>query len=178
MSKEIYLVFSYTGTLLSKCIKKITNDKYAHVSISLDDTFTNMYSFGRKHPSNPIWAGLVTENLFDGVFKNFKNSKCLIYKIEISPEQYLELEKILNIFMSEQKKYKYNFIGLFTVKTKKTFKRKYHYFCSQFVSEVLQAAHIIQLSKSPEFIKPCDLLNTNIENKIFIYEGLITDFKK
>lgn len=178
MSKEIYLIFSYTGTLLSKCIKKITHDKYAHVSISLDDTFTNMYSFGRKHPSNPIWAGLVTENLFDGVFKNFKNSRCLIYKIEISPEQYSILEEIINNFMSEQKKYKYNFIGLFTIKMNNQFKRKYHYFCSQFVSEILHESHIIKLNKSPEFIKPCDLLNINIDKKTFIYEGLITDFKK
>lgn len=176
MKKNIYLVFSFTGTLLSRIIKRITKDNYAHVSISLEDNFEKMYSFGRKHASNPIWAGLVTENLFDGVFKNFKYSQCLVYKIEITEEQYNRLEIEINKFMEEQKKYRYNFVGLIALKFNKTFKRKYHYFCSQFISELLHKSRILHLNKPPELMKPCELIN--IENKSFVFEGLITDFNE
>lgn len=174
MKRNIYLVFSFTGTLLSRIIKRTTKDSYAHVSISLEDNFEKMYSFGRKHPSNPIWAGLVTENLFEGVFKNFKNSQCLVYKIEITEEQYNQLEIELNKFMGEQNKYRYNFAGLIALKFNKTLKRKYHYFCSQFVSELLHKSEILYLNKPPELTKPCELIN--IENKIFVFEGSIKDF--
>ena len=81
--KYIYLVFSYTGSNLSNVIRLATKDTYTHVSLSLDDTFTEMYSFGRKIPNNPFIAGLVKENLYDGTFKLFTKSKCLIYKIRI-----------------------------------------------------------------------------------------------
>ena len=174
MGKNIYLVFSFTGTVLSRIIKKTTKDSYAHVSICIDGDFEKMYSFGRKHPSNPIWAGLVIENLFDGVFKNFKNSQCLIYKLTITETQFSRLQEELDKFMGEQKKYKYNFAGLITLKFNKALSRKYHYFCSQFVSELLQKSDILTLKKSPALVKPSELIN--IENKVFIFEGSISDF--
>lgn len=176
MEKEIFLVFSFTGTTLSRLIKKFTKDNYTHVSLCLNGNFQEMYSFGRKHPSNPIWAGFVTENLFDGVFKNFKNSRCLVYKITVKEEQYERLLEELCIFLNNSSKYKYNFLGLFTAKANRDFTRKYHYFCSQFVSELLLKSEILETSKSPSTIKPSEL--TEIKDKVFIFEGTVSDFSK
>lgn len=174
-TKEIYLVLSYTGTLLSKTIRYITHENYAHVSLCLEDTFRHMYSFGRKYPSNPIIAGLVTEDLFSGVFTN-KDSRCLIYKIKVTDSQYNALKSELNRFMAEQPKYKYNFAGLISLKMNKGLKRRYHYFCSQFVSEVLKNSNIADnLNKDSALIKPCDLLD--LDNKSLVYEGTILDFQ-
>ena len=61
--KEIYLVFTRTGTWLSRMICIIFRMKYPHVSISFDDSLTRMYSFGRRSPDNPFSGGLVEENL-------------------------------------------------------------------------------------------------------------------
>ena len=35
--KKIYIVLTYTGTILSKLIKKYTKDEFAHASIALDN---------------------------------------------------------------------------------------------------------------------------------------------
>ena len=52
--QDIYLVFSKTGTILSRILRNFSKTKYVHSSISLDSEFTQMYSFGRKNPYNPF----------------------------------------------------------------------------------------------------------------------------
>lgn len=173
-NKYIYLVFSNTGTLLSRCINNITKDDYVHVSISFDDTFTKMYSFGRVFPSNPIIGGLVEENLQDGVFKRFENTKCLIYKIDITEEQYKILVDELQYYFNDRRKYRYNFIGLLALQFDKTIVRDNHYFCSEFISQLLINSGIHKCDKVPQLIKPSDLLE--IENKKFVYEGLASQY--
>jgi hypothetical protein len=63
----VYLIFSKTGTWLSRALNIFSDTKYVHASISFDDSFSKMYSFGRTNPSNPFSGGFVEENLFDGV---------------------------------------------------------------------------------------------------------------
>lgn len=173
--KNIYLVFSNTGTVLSKCINFYTKDKYVHVSLSLDDSFEKMYSFGRIFPSNPFIGGLVEENLKDGVYKKFQNSQCVIYKIEVSNPQYSLLKMELKAFLKDQKKYKYSLLGLIGVMINKPIKRNNRYFCSEFVSHLLIKSNIYNSEKTPSLIKPSDLLSIN--DKEFIYEGLTYNYK-
>lgn len=173
--KKIYLVFSNTGTILSKCINYYTKDKYVHVSLSFDDTFEKMYSFGRIFPSNPFIGGLVKENLRDGVYKKFQNSQCVIYKIEVTNKQYLLLRNELNLFLQDQKKYRYSLLGLIGVVINKPIKRNNRYFCSEFISHLLIKSEIYDSDKIPSLIKPSDLLNIN--DKEFVYEGLTYNYK-
>ena len=172
--KYIYLVFSYTGSNLSNVIRFATRDTYTHVSLSLDDTFKEMYSFGRKIPNNPFIAGLVKENLYDGTFKLFTKSKCLIYKIRITDNQFIGLKHDLESHFLNKDNYKYNFLGLFLVKLRFPYKRNNYYFCSQFVSELLMNNNIFYFNKKPEFIKPSDIQKINYDD--ILYEGLVTNF--
>lgn len=173
-TKDIYLVFSCTGSTLSNFIKFFTNDTYTHVSLSLDNNFTEMYSFGRKIPKNPFFGGLIKENLYDGTYKLFPNTTCLIYKIKISNEQYLNLKYTLNKHLDNREIYRYNFLGLILVTLKFSYTRDNYYFCSQFVSELLINSDIFNFNKKPEFIKPSDIQKVNYDT--IVYEGLITDF--
>lgn len=173
--KNIYLVFSNTGTILAKCINYYTKDKYVHVSLSLDESFEKMYSFGRIYPRNPFIGGLVEENLKDGVYKNFQNSECIIYRVQVSNEQYILLKKELDLFLKDQKKYKYSLLGLLGVIMNRPIKRSNRYFCSEFVSYLLIKSNIYAPNKIPSLTKPSDLLNIN--DKEFIYEGLTYEYK-
>lgn len=173
-SKYIYLIFSKTGTWLSKTINIVTEVKYAHSSISFDDSFKEMYSFGRLNPSNPFSGGLVKESLFDGVYKKSTKSECLIYKVMVTEEQYKSLKDELERFLLEKDKYRYNFIGLFGVLLNKPLQRKYHYFCSQFVSELLLKSSIIKLNKCPALTQSTDLFSVN--NKELYYEGYVNKY--
>jgi len=85
-------MLSYTGTFLSRAIKKYTKAPYSHVSISLEQDLTNFYSFGRKISFCPLWGGFVTEELDKGVYKRFKNSECGIFELNVNEEQYFRLK--------------------------------------------------------------------------------------
>lgn len=169
--KYIYLVFSKTGTLFAKTISIFSETKYVHASISFDDSFTKMYSFGRKNPNNPFSGGLVEESFYKGVYKKFSKSQCIIYKVRITEQQYDFLKEQIEKFLKRKDKYRYNLLGLFGVLLNKPIKRRNHYFCSQFVSEILIKSDIYECNKSPELIKTSDLFSVN--NKELIYEGFI-----
>jgi hypothetical protein len=167
--KYIYLVFSKTGTWLSRALNVFSETKYVHASLSFDDNFTKMYSFGRTNPDNPFSGGFVEENLYDGVYKKFAKSECLIYRIRITEDQYTNLKDTVEGFIKDRDKYRYNFLGLFAILLNRPIKRKNHYFCSQFVSEVLIKGSVYESDKVPELVKTEDLISIN--NKDFVYEG-------
>ena len=174
-TKTIYLVFTRTGTWLSNVIYWFTSDEYVHVSISFDKTFSEMYSLGRKNPRNPFSGGLVKENIHDGVFKNFSNSKCLIYKLDVTETQFNTLKQSIDFHYNQREKYRYNFLGLLALHLNIPLKRDDYYFCSEFISELFIESGIHTTTKLPQFMKPLDLLE--IPNKEFIYEGYINEYK-
>ncbi|MGG7178812.1 hypothetical protein ACQPU1_14550 [Clostridium paraputrificum] len=169
----IYLVFSKTGTWLSRSIGVVTRSNYTHVSLSFDSNFDNMYSFGRLNPNNPFSGGLTTENLQEGVFKKSPTCQCLIYKVPITEKQLVLLKKELDYYitLNNEAKYKYNFLGLFAVLMDKPIKRKRHFFCSQFIALLLEKSSIWESPKSPELTRPTDLIL--ISDKEVLYEGLV-----
>lgn len=175
--KHIYLIFSNTGTLLSKFINLYTKDSYVHVSLSFDNKFDKMYSFGRVFPTVPFIGGLVEENLTEGVYKRFNNTKCIIYKIPVSDYKNKLLKDELKGFLLNKDKYRYNFIGLLTYTINKPLARENHYFCSEFISHLLIESKIYNTDKLPSLIRPNDLLN-EIKPKELVYEGLASDLYK
>ncbi len=172
---DIYLVFSKTGTWLSNALRVILKAKYIHVSLSFDDRFDCLYSFGRTNPNNPFSGGFVIENLRKGVYKHNPKSECIIYKFKITKEQYDQLLLELDHFKKSPKKLKYNFLGLLTAGLNIRFKRKNYYFCTQFVSQVFIDAGIFNTSKQPELFRPEDILS-NIKDYEQIFEGYIVNY--
>ena len=167
----IYLVFSKTGTWLSRILQLCIKTKYVHVSISLDDDLETMYSFGRVNPDNPFSGGFVEENFTRGVYTKSRNCECIVYRIKITEEQHRLLESEISSFLAHQESFKYNFLGLFTAGMNIKLKREKHYFCSQFVSELLIKINVLNDNNSPEMIRPTDLLT--IETKEEIFQGFV-----
>ena len=172
-TKNIYLIFSKTGTLLSQAISACTHKEYAHVSISLDSTFRKMYSFGRVIPNLPYPGGFVEENLYSGVYELFPESKCMIYKLEITEDQFNIIKESIEEFLSRKDVYKYNLLGSVTLLFNKPLEREDMYFCSQFVSELLIKCGLLDNRIDPRLVRPLDLLQ--FENKKLVYEGVIKD---
>ena len=73
-----------TGTLLSKTIRFITRYKYSHVVLSLDDSFSKLYSFGRKKVHNFLDAGFVTYGVESDFFRTFSKTECIVYEFKIT----------------------------------------------------------------------------------------------
>ena len=172
-SEYIYLVFTKTGTWLSRLISIFSDMRYPHVSLSFDSDFTQMYSFGRINPDNPFSGGFVVENLYDGVFRKTANCQCMILRVTITKKQYLSLQKNINEFSTDKDKYRYNFLGLYFAALNWPLRRENYYFCSQFISEVLKKSNVMEPDKSPELTRTDDLYA--IRNREVLYEGLINE---
>ena len=52
--KQIYILLSHSGSILSKLINIYTRKSYTHVSLGLDKDLKELYSFGRLRPYNPV----------------------------------------------------------------------------------------------------------------------------
>lgn len=169
--RYIYLIFSKTGTWLSRLISAFSDISYPHASLSFDNNFTRMYSFGRTNPNNPFSGGFVVENLHEGVFSRFSCCKCMILRVKVTEEQYQALQNYVGGFTKEKDKYRYNFLGLYGILLNLPFKRKNYYFCSQFISEALIKSKVLEHKKAPELTRTDDLYS--IKNREVLYEGFV-----
>lgn len=171
---EVFIVFSKTGTWLSQLLSKISNFKYMHSSISLSEDLSVMYSFGRINPNNPFLGGFVKESIYNGVYQFSKKNEMKVYKMTITKEQGKILEEEIAQFELQAKYYRYNFLGLMFIPFKIKYVRKHHYFCSQFISELLMKIAILDQTITPEWTSPSDLIQyLDLE---FVYEGYIHEY--
>ena len=170
---KLYIILTYTGTILSKIIKCYTGAEFCHVSIALDEQLTQMYSFGRLNPYNPFIGGFVREGVDIGTFKRFKNTEAEIYSLDLSMKQYKKLQNIIKKMRRKKYKYKFNTIGLFATAFNIKITRKNRFYCSEFVKYAIEQSRI-QLD-FPDIIKPNDF--RNIEGLSLKYKGKLRDYR-
>lgn len=173
--RKIYILLTFSGSLLSRMIKLWTKEPYSHVSVSLDMDLEELYSFGRKHPKNPLFAGFIKEDVLQGTYARFPKTECALYELDIDEVGFKRLTRELDKFKEGQKKYRYNLLGLLGVIVNRPVDREYSYFCSQFVSEVLNNSGIKLIDKPSALIEPRDF--RDCRKLRLIYEGNLNSYK-
>ncbi len=184
--KKIQIVASYTDTIPGRLIKLRTylrygngcsGANYSHISLSINSKLDEMMSFARKELDNPFNAGLIKEDIRDGMFALKQDiSKIAVMELSVTQEQYNNLSKVLDCYWENKEQYGYNFAGLITMLLcGKGANSKDKFFCSQWVATVLQESGInIFNGEDPKDIKPVDFYEV-LKNNI-VYEGLVTEY--
>ncbi len=171
-TKKIYIVLTYTGTILSKIIRIYTGAEYSHVSISLDKKLNKMYSFGRLNPYNPFIGGFVHEGIYIGTFNRFKKTKAEIYQIEVTNEQYNKIKQKIKNIEKNKDSYRFNLMGLAFAGVNHKYKRDKSFYCAEFVKYLTDEAEI-ELNL-PDVIRPIDFkTKTNLE---ILYTGSLRNY--
>lgn len=165
MSKKIYIVLTKTNTVLSRIIHLYTQTQFTHASIAFDDRLSEMYSFGRKKETNPFIGGFVHENPSSTMMSN---AKCIIFCCDVTEEQYIFMKQQVAHYQCNKNYYKYNFIGLFGVACGFRLNRENAFFCSQFVSTLLERAGLSLNGQPPCLMKPTDLANLSFLHKYYV----------
>lgn len=171
--KKVYIVLTYTGTILSRIVKLYTRKEYSHVSISLDENLENMYSFGRENPYLILPAGFVHEGVDVGTFKRFKKTKTAIYSLQVSDEQYEKLKQEIDKFNKDKENYDFNIMGLFTAMFRWNLKREKKLYCAEFVKVVLDDAGVE--TNLPNCVRPDDF--KYIEGLKLVYTGKLQNYR-
>jgi hypothetical protein len=172
MDRKLYVLLTDTGTVLTKIIKLYTKKPHNHASIVIDEHFNKVYSFGRRNPRNPFFAGFVEENIRGGIFRN---ADCAIYCITITEKQFQTLIGKINEMEEHKEDYRYNLIGLIAVMLNMEIDRKNAFFCSHFVATILKESGIdIKNQKPLSLVTPDDIKESaSLE---LIYEGKLSSY--
>jgi len=167
--KTIYIVMIKSQTVLSKIIALTTSDPYTHVSICFNKDIKKLYSFGRKNKNKMYPAGLVIENINNSFIGN--DIPYAIYSIQVSVEVFKEVKLRVELMIKNIDSYRFNTLGLFLCKFGISLKRKKHYFCSQFVSEILFRSNVILPPKPSSLMKPSDFLK--LPELTYVHKGIL-----
>lgn len=159
----------------ARLIRLLTGEPYSHTSIALDMELNEMYSFARKHIYNPFNSGFVDEHIETGVFGKDKNVFCSVYAIPVTEQQYQRIQQEIRRFINNRDVYNYNYIGLIGILFGKNISSEKNYFCSQFVSHILQQSGIYLFQKENGLIRPYDF-HIRLKDRR-IYKGKLSEYR-
>lgn len=141
--KTIYILLTRSGTLLSKLVYSVTGANYTHASLAFDEDLSCLYSSTRKNGYTMFPAGPSREYLDRGVFRLRPDVPCAL-----------------------------NVLGLILCGLHIRWRRRRHYFCSQFVGEVLEKSGALELPKHSTLMHPNDY--TTLQDLHCVYEGRLS----
>lgn len=170
--RNVYIILSQTGTLFSRLLALYTRDPYNHASFAFESDLPVMYSFGRRRRYNMLDCGFVRESFTSGLFAFFPNARCCVLEIPVTQAEYDAMQDVVNTFCQNYKQYRYNLLGVFSNIFGIGLVRKDYYFCSQFVSYILNQTSFWKCN--PLFTRPIDFLS--IPNRRIIFEGWVREF--
>ena len=171
--KTIYILLTRSGTLLSKLVYAATGASYTHASMAFDAELSCLYSSTRKNGYTMFPAGPSKEYLNKGVFRLRDNAPCALYALEVSDEAYSHALCHAEDFMRHSEEYSFNTLGLILCGLHIRWQRRRHYFCSQFVSEVLQKSGALELPKPSTLMHPSDY--AELPELRCLYRGTLAD---
>ena len=82
----------------------------------------------------------------------------MLYELQVDEETYFQVKREVQRIMENSEEYHYNIFGLLLCQFNIPYHRKRHYFCSQFVSEVLDKSGALKLPKDTSLMKPSDYM--------------------
>lgn len=154
--KTLYIFLTRSGTLLSNLVYSLTGAQYTHISLAFDEDLSTLYSSTRKNGYTMFPAGPSREYLNRGVFLMRENIPCALYALEVTDEAYTRAKRRTQHMMHHGEIYRFNSLGLLLCWMHVRWQRRRHYFCSQFVSEVLQKSGALELPKPSTLMHPSD----------------------
>lgn len=154
--ETLYIFLTRSGTLLSNLVYHLTGAQYTHVSLAFDEDLSTLYSSTRKNGYTMFPAGPSREYLNRGVFLQRENIPCALYALEVSEEAYARARRRAEHMMNHGHLYRFNSLGLLLCWLHIRWQRRRHYFCSQFVSEVLEKSGAVDLPKDSTLMHPSD----------------------
>lgn len=166
MEQFVYVVFSATPYRIGKWIRRLTDNNYNHVSISLDPELSQMYSFSRRHYKTPLWGGFCHESPARLRVRG-ETAKILLCRIPVTQEQYTALKDRLTQMHKDQYRYLYNHLSILSAPFHKAVPVRDAATCLEFCISCLSP---LGISVAPG--EYCTL--QNLESKLrpwTIYEG-------
>ena len=174
--KTLYILLTRSPSVVSKMIHFTTSEPYTHSSLAFSGDLSPLYSFARKHTNLPLPAGFKREVLQEGFLRKHDKMPCAVYAMEVSDEAFGKTKASVLTMMESKDIYRYNLLGLVFCRLQIPYERENRYFCSEFISTVLQNSGAAELPKPPSLFHPVDF--TTLPNTTLLYDGNVCELRE
>jgi len=173
--KNLYVVLPRSETFVAKIARGLTKYPYSHVTVSLDDKLEVFYSFSRLRNDAALISGFAKEYRSHLASKEGIKLTCKIFKIPISDEEYIEIEKYIKVAKNDDTLL-FNYLSMATLTILKGFHVHKTQNCCGFVAQILEKVKEFELKKPYYKYLPKDF-DILLSEKYLFFEGeLNTDF--
>lgn len=142
--RQISVLLTKYSDWISTVIYHIGGHGYTHSSIALEEDQDTYYSFN--------YRGFAVETMEKHRRRGVKQSCCI--QLQVSDEAYSQMKEQLQNMLDTREDYSYTRLGVLFCVLKFPFRWKNHYFCSQFVAELLKNSGAVPLKRRPCFYLP------------------------
>lgn len=156
--RSISIILTKYADALSNLVYYLTGRSYTHAAISLDDGSGIYYSFCFKE--------FCRESMEKYRRRGVKNS--LRLRLEVPEDVYEGLQRKLSYMEQNAWAYEYSMLGVFCALLHIPFRRHRHYFCSQFVAELLESTGAVRFS-----CPTCITLPSQLKRELAALPGLL-----
>lgn len=146
--RDISIIWTKYSDLLAELVYHLTGQTYTHAAISLEEDCSYYYSF--------CFKGFCRETVEKYHRRGVKKS--LRLRLEVPDDVYEGLQRKLAFVEKNASFYEYTKFGVFCALLHIPFRRHRHYFCSQFVAELLESTGAVDLSQPACLTLPHHLL--------------------
>lgn len=174
----IFICLFHFSSVMSTVIAAVTGDKYSHSAISFDTSLTDMYSFGKFYPNNPVIGKFVHESLFGPTYNQVTRHS--VYAVFVTPEEKQMIKDKLEWFIANKQSMRYNYEGLIKSLINMAdddVDFKYAYLCSEFVASLLKETGRDLIQTSSNLVKPMDFTRYSWAYELGAGEGRAYDRK-
>ena len=171
--RTLYIFLVRTDSFFSRVIALFTKTNFTHASIGFDAECRSLYSFARKQTHHAIPAGFVKESRDTGLLSLSPNAPCAVFSLNVTEQAYEDIRAELETMYAEKDKFGYNYLGPFCCFFGIPMKIRDHYFCSQFVADILERHHAVQLTKPASLYHPRDI--EKLDGLHLIYKGKLSE---
>ena len=148
--RKVFILLTRLRNRGARPLGALTGCYYTRASIGLDEDMDTFYSFVDK--------GFIVEKITRYIKPERPAFQCKLYELEVSEQVYQRLKGHLASFVKRKPLFRYTKLGVFMCLLRIPFRRKDHYFCSQFVAEALDKSRAAQLKKDCSLYLPKDFL--------------------
>ncbi len=142
--RQISVLLTKYSDWISTLVYHIGGRGYTHSSIALEEDQNTYYSFNYK--------GFAVETVEKHRRRGVNHS--LSVQLLVSDEAYFRIRERLFNMRENRSEYSYTKLGLLFCVLHLPFNWKNHYFCSQFVAELLRDSDALPLKRCPCFYLP------------------------
>ena len=158
--RKIYILLTQFPGWNSRAIQLWTRFPYTHASLGLEEDLNTFYSF--------VYKGFIVERITRYNKPGRKPFPCALYCLDVPDHIYWNTKQLVQSFQSNRTSLHYSRLGVVMgLILRIPFRRKNHYFCSQFVAEVLSRCRAMRLKKDTTLYLPKDFSRSGELSLVF-----------